>query len=135
MADLLDDDALLDLRQRAKRTDPAAVLDEERRRTPLPASNPALRAWQGNAPPAAPGAPRAATPDGDDANAANANDLLCQLCRTRPQRGQCAMCGRRACAADLWVMLRLCRDCASDDAVARGQRGAQPEERNWLGGR
>ena len=42
------------------------------------------------------------------------------------------MCGRAACAADLWVMLRLCRACASDRAVERGQRPAQPEPANWL---
>lgn len=126
--DLLDDDTLIDLRRRARPTDPAAVLAEEGRRSSLPARNPALRDWEGTSqPPTTPG------PNQTDASAAPGNGL-CQLCGTRPQRGQCAMCHRHACAADLWVMLRLCRDCASDDAVARGQRGAQPEAGNWLEG-
>lgn len=136
--DLLDDDTLIDLRRRARPTDPAAVLQEEGRRANLPATNPALRDWQGASPATTPATPPTATPDRTappaSSKAGDSDNGLCQLCGTRPQRGQCAMCQRHACAADLWVMLRLCRDCASDDAVARGQRGAQPEARNWLEG-
>ncbi len=137
--DLLDDDALIDLRRRAHATDPAAVLREESRRTAMPSTNPALRDFQSPHPPHS---PAGAGPDAGPtptltptttSTAASARGL-CQLCGTRPPRGTCALCGRSVCAADLWVMLRLCRDCASDDAVARGQRGAKPEDRNWLEG-
>ncbi len=121
MTDLLDDEALLDLRRRAKATDPAAVLAEERQRraafaarsnglaVPAPASSPSA------SPASAPG--------------------LCAVCGTRPAKDKCTSCGRPACAADLWIMLRLCRACASDGDVERGQRGAKPEAGNWLEGR
>jgi hypothetical protein len=116
--DLLDDESLIDLRRRAKATDPAAVLAEERR---LRAGAPAGPAKP--APAAAAGAVPTASADG-----------LCALCLTRPARGTCAMCGRAACAADLWVMLRLCRSCANERDVERGQRPAKPEPGNWLAG-
>lgn len=133
--DLLDDDALIDLRRRARPTDPAAVLQEEGRRTALPASNPALRDYRAASPtPAETLAASGPAATGGAPVPGGPADGLCQLCATRPARGSCAMCGRHACAADLWVMLRLCRDCASDDAVARGQRGAKPEATNWLEG-
>ncbi|MEK6975223.1 MAG: hypothetical protein AABY18_02660 [Candidatus Thermoplasmatota archaeon] len=115
--DLLDDESLIDLRRRAKSTDPAAVLEEERRRRA--AGKPANAQTQAVEPP-------------PSSNAAS--NGMCSLCATRPARGTCAMCGRAACAADLWIMLRLCRTCASDRDVERGQRGAQPESGNWLGG-
>lgn len=111
--DLLDDDSLLDLRRRARPTDAAAVLAEERR----------LR--QSKAP--APLPPPAAPPPADGTR--------CALCNARPPRDTCVQCGRPACAADLWIMLRLCRTCASDEDVERGQRGARPAQRNWLEGR
>lgn len=132
--DLLDDDALIDLRRRARPTDPAAVLQEEGRRTAMPSTNPAFREFQDQSRiPSTPAVdPSSTSPPG--AGTTPLAQGLCQLCTTRPARGSCAMCGRSACAADLWVMLRLCRDCASDDAVARGQRGAKPEDRNWLEG-
>lgn len=136
-AGLLDDDRLIDLRRRARATDPAAVLAEEGRRTAMPAANAALRAWPtptAAAPPEGGSATHAQPGRPDQDRAAAGGPALCGLCGTRPARGTCAMCGRGACAADLWVMLRLCRGCASEDAVARGQRGAKPEERNWLDG-
>lgn len=113
MTDLLDDESLLDLRRRAKATDPGAVLAEERRRR--------------------------------DAFSARSNDLAvpatpavpagpCAVCKARPAKDQCTNCGQAVCAADLWVMLRLCRACADDGDVARGQRGARPEAKNWLEG-
>ena len=115
VTDLLDDEALLDLRRRAKATDPAAVLAEERQRRQALASKGSndLRL------PAAPGPVSGPT-------------STCALCGTRAAKGTCTSCGRPACAADLWVMLRLCRACASDADVARGQRGARPEGTNWL---
>jgi len=113
--DLLDDEALIDLRRRAKATDPGAVLAEERqRRQTTKPQNFSL--------------PDAAAPETVPAG-------LCALCKTRPLRDHCVQCGRAACAADLWVMLRLCRTCASDDDVERGQRGSRPGQRNWLEGR
>lgn len=109
--DLLDDETLIDLRRRAKATDPAAVLAEERQRRH--AANPQPMA-----------VPEAPTPEPVAAG-------ICALCKTRPSRGHCVQCGRAACAADLWVMLRLCRTCASDDDVERGQRGRREGARNW----
>ena len=107
--DLLDDESLIDLRRRAssKAASPQAGLPA------IPSPSP----LSGTA--AAP-----AVPDG-----------MCGLCVTRPARGTCAMCGRGACAADLWVMLRLCRSCASERDMERSQRPAQPEASNWLGPR
>ena len=117
LTDLLDDEGLLDLRRRAKATDPAAVLAEERRRreafSPRPGDGPA---------------PAALHTDPTTASG------LCGVCGSRAARDRCTSCGRPACAADLWIMLRLCRACASDGDVARGQRGARPEGRNWLEG-
>ena len=120
--DLLDDESLIDLRRRAKATDPAAVLEEERRRREAVPS-------RGTTPGSVPGAPLSGA-----APAAASPDGLCALCLTRPARGTCAMCGRAACSADLWVMLRLCRSCANERDVERGQRPAKPEPGNWLAG-
>lgn len=118
--DLLDDESLIDLRRRAKSTDPAAVLDEERQRRSSPASSGTQPHTTG---PLSGAASAPASPDG-----------LCALCHTRPSRGTCALCGRAACAADLWIMLRLCRSCANERDVERGQRPAEPEPANWLTG-
>ena len=115
MTDLLDDEGLLDLRTRAKATDPAAVLAEERRRRD------ALATRSNDL-----SAPLRADPAGPAG--------LCGVCLTRAARDRCTSCGQPACAADLWIMLRLCRRCASDGDVERGQRGARPEGRNWLEG-
>ena len=116
MSDLLDDDSLLDLRRRAKPTAPAAVLSEERQRRDAVGR----RFDQAIVAAAVPA--RAEGP------------ATCAVCGTRPARDACTACGRPACAADLWIMLRLCRSCADDRDVARGQRGARPEDRNWLQG-
>jgi hypothetical protein len=124
--DLLDDESLIDLRRRAKATDPAAVLEEERRRR---AATPSAKGPVDGTPATPLGAP-AATPS---AAASASAQGLCALCLTRPSRGTCAMCGRGACAADLWVMLRLCRSCASERDMERSQRPARPEASNWLG--
>lgn len=109
--DLLDDDTLLDLRPRGRRTDPAAFIERERRRTTLPPENPALRDWQETAPlaPADPRAPREGTE-------------VCALCGTRQARSTCAHCGRAVCTTDLWTMLGLCRQCAAAGSGARTLR-------------
>lgn len=123
--DLLDDESLLDLRRRARPTDAAAVLEEERRlrqaKPQSPASNPDATAGIVST-------PREPEP-------LNLAARQCALCKARPPRDLCVQCGRPACAADLWIMLRLCRTCATDDDVERGQRGARPSQRNWLEGR
>lgn len=126
VTDLLDDEALLDLRRRAKATDPAAVLEEERRRR-------AAAAWPTAAAHPGAAAPAAAAPAAM-AGTGTADAAACALCGTRRARDRCTMCGRPACAADLWVMLRLCRACADERAVERGQRGSRPEAANWLTG-
>lgn len=97
---LLDDDRLLDLRPRAKRTDAAAVIGEERaRQAPTPAANQALREW---APTLAP-VPEAPAVAGG----------LCAVCNARPTRALCRACGRGACAGDLWSMLGVCKSCVA----------------------
>lgn len=112
--DLLDDESLLDLRRRARPTDAAAVLEEERRLRQTRRA-----AASGFLPPAAP----------------PADPTVCALCKVGKPRDACLQCGRPACAADLWIMLRLCRDCATDQDVERGQRDARPSAKNWLEGR
>lgn len=98
--DLLDDDRVLDLRPRAKRTDAAAVIDEERRRAPaLPEANAALRSWQGPTPQEPP---------------RQAIDGACAICATRPARVACPACGLGVCSTDLWSMLGLCKRCAAE---------------------
>lgn len=121
--DLLDDESLIDLRRRAKATDPGAVLEEERRRREAAPAKGSGASSAGSKSHGSGSPAEAALPDG-----------LCALCLTRPSRGTCAMCGRAACAADLWVMLRLCRSCANERDVERGQRPAKPEPGNWLAG-
>ena len=116
VSDLLDDEALIDLRRRAKATDPAAVLSEERqRRASATPGAPTLAAMPASAPAPEPAA-----------------EGVCAICRTRRAKDKCTLCGKPTCAADLWIMLRLCRACADERAVERGQRGAKPEAGNWL---
>lgn len=124
VVDLLDDDALLDLRRRGRSTDPAAVIAEERRRGPaLPQANESLTSWQATAK-AAPTTP--ARPSGP---------ALCPICTTRPGRQTCNACRRVVCPADVWTMLGLCKSCASAEDVAHWHRPAAPERDNWLGDR
>ncbi|MEA3166821.1 MAG: hypothetical protein QOJ26_1695, partial [Thermoplasmata archaeon] len=48
--DLLDDDSVIDLRPRGKKTDPAAFIEQQRRRaSPVPAENAPLRDWERSA--------------------------------------------------------------------------------------
>jgi hypothetical protein len=99
--DLLDDDRLLDLRPRARRTDAAAVIGEERSRAePVPEANEALRQWPG-----APVEPTPAKPTDPTA--------LCAVCGAKPARATCPACQQGVCVADLWSMLGLCKRCAA----------------------
>ncbi len=114
--DLLDDDDLLNLRRRARSTDPEAVVAEERSgRLVLPSQNRDLDEW-------------ASTPAGSQSEAparGPGTAGACHVCGTRPGRSTCANCGRKACHADMWVMLRLCRACAKDE---RYRADGAPEE-------
>ena len=129
MVDLLADDALLDLRPRAKPTDPLAVVAEE---ASLRAAAPRLPAVQEADPAPAPGAvlpaAPAATHPGHPGPAA-----ACHAC-AKAAAGACASCGRAVCAQHRWTMLALCVGCASEERVGRAQREARPEPRNWLEG-
>lgn len=111
--DLLGDDGLLDLRKRARRTDPKEVVDEIRgRRSSLPDRNEELAAWLEED-----GAPR---PDGSG----------CHVCG-RMARLTCKACGRGVCAQDSWFMLGLCRACATEERV-QAWHGEEPDVGNWL---
>ena len=117
--DLLDDDGLLDIRRRARGTDPAAVtreLSDRVRRDDVPERNSALNDWAANL-----GNPRQA-PTAES----------CHLCG-KAAHTTCNQCGNKACTADFWVMYGLCRRCAKDDRVHNAQRTPEPEETNWLG--
>ncbi len=100
--DLLDDDDLLNLRRRARSTDPEAVVAEERSaRTEMPSQNRDLSEWASRQPETGTQEPVS-------------KDAACHVCKTRAGRSKCANCGRMACQADTWVMLRLCRLCARE---------------------
>lgn len=105
---LLDDDGLLRLGKRS--SDPAVAVDEIRgARQEMPAQNEALRDWTAPADP-----PTAA----------------CHLCG-RPPRIRCKACQRGACSSDSWVMLGLCRSCATEERM----KASHHERRvsgNWL---
>ena len=98
--DLLDDD-VIDLRPRGRKTDPAAFVEQQRRRAPqVPSENAPLREW-GDRPVQAPG---------------TVGDLgACVRCGTRQARGRCAQCGEAVCSADAWSMLGLCKACVAAD--------------------
>lgn len=129
MGDLLDDDGLLDLRRRAKATDPAAVIAEERGTRSAPKAEPVpdallrLVADAGRAP---------ATPA--EAGPAVATGM-CPICKVRRGRQQCNSCHRTVCPADIWTMFGLCKTCATAQDVAHWHRPAVPETDNWLGGK
>jgi hypothetical protein len=96
--DLLDDDSVIDLRPRGRRTDPAAFVEQHRgRRVAIPAENAPLREWSRPESPPAPAA----------------QDLgACVRCG-KPARSRCAQCQLAVCGADAWSMLGLCRACVS----------------------
>jgi hypothetical protein len=96
--DLLDDDSVIDLRPRGRKTDPAAFIEQQRGRgVPVPPENAPLREWARPEPgPASPSQHLGA----------------CVRCG-RPARRQCAQCQQAVCAADSWSMLGLCRACVA----------------------
>lgn len=121
--DLLDDEDLLNLRQRAKRTDPAAVIAEERGAPrQAPASNRDLEAWSEHQ-----------TKPRELKEPTSVAEGMCPICTTRPGRRTCNGCKRMICPGDLWTMLGLCTQCASAEDVGRWHRPATPEPTNWLG--
>jgi hypothetical protein len=102
--DLLDDDEVIDLRPRGRKTDPAAFIEQQRRRAPqVPSENEALREW-GERPEPAP--------------TTNGELGLCARCGTRQARSRCAQCGQAVCASDAWSMLGLCKVCVAANAGA-----------------
>ena len=105
--DLLDDDEVIDLRPRGKKTDPAAFIEQQRRRAvQVPRENAPLREWTD-----APTPPVAPQP----------KELgVCEACGTKPARGRCAQCGQAVCANDAWSMLGLCKACVATNAAAPG---------------
>jgi hypothetical protein len=125
---ILDDEGLLDLRGRARATDPAAVAAEERsHRRSLPSRNEDLAAWR---PPEA-DAPAAAD---DSAAATAAAGSVCHVDGARAARYECKQCGRPMCAEHTWVMFSLCTACATEDRIRRWHASARPEDANWLDG-
>jgi hypothetical protein len=96
--DLLDDDSVIDLRPRGRKTDPAAFIQQQRGRgVAVPAENAPLRDWE--RPAAAPATlPQALGP--------------CVRCG-KTARSRCAQCAEAVCAADAWAMLGLCRACVA----------------------
>jgi hypothetical protein len=103
MVGLLDDDRVLDLRPRARRTDPGAVAAEERaRRPPLPAANAALREWSEAGPDGRVPAPVGQAPAASD---------RCSVCGTRAAKVLCRNCGQGACTMDTWSLLGMCKRC------------------------
>ena len=114
MTDLLDDDGLLDLRDHGRSTDPKALVEEtRRRRADMPDTNRALEAWREGR--------MEVRQDG------------CHLCG-RPHRMTCKSCDRPACGQHSWVMLGVCRDCATEDRVSRWHTEPEASEQNWLEG-
>lgn len=101
--DLLDGDDVIDLRPRGRKTDPAAFVEQHRRRAQqVPSENVALREW-GDRPAAAP---------------ATAVELgLCVRCGVRQARSRCAQCGQAVCATDAWSMLGLCKACVASNLM------------------
>lgn len=119
---LLDDDGLLDLRGRARATDPAAVAAEERaRRGRVPATNRDLEAWRPEAPDTTTGPPADA-----------AEGTVCHIDGDRAARYTCKQCGRPMCAEHTWIMFGLCTACATEERMQRWHDAARPEDRNWL---
>ncbi len=108
MTDLLDDDGLLDLRKRARDVD-GVVAEERSRWDDLPPSNQALAAWDTKKPALG----------------------RCHVC-DHPPRMTCRSCHKQACGSHSWVMLGVCRACATEDRVARWNKEKQASDKNWL---
>ncbi|HUR25972.1 MAG TPA: hypothetical protein VM327_08185 [Candidatus Thermoplasmatota archaeon] len=92
---------MIDLRPRGKKTDPAAFIEQQRRRSPqLPSENVALREWGDGERPQPPSSPTGELGP-------------CVRCGTRQARSRCANCGEAVCATDAWSMLGLCKACVA----------------------
>jgi hypothetical protein len=100
MMDLLDDE-VIDLRPRGRRTDPAAFIEQQRRRAPqVPSENLPLRDW-------------AERPQQPPAPVAELGQ--CVRCGVRQARARCAQCNEAVCTTDAWSMLGLCRRCVASN--------------------
>lgn len=110
MVDLLDDDGLLDLREGS--SDPQKAVAEIRAgHQKAPATNKELEAWAQERP--------KVSHDG------------CHLCGNTP-RLQCGVCQKPACGKDSWVMLGICRDCATEDRMRMWHERNRKVSDNWL---
>ncbi|MGB1587013.1 MAG: hypothetical protein ACPHID_08240 [Thermoplasmatota archaeon] len=107
--DLLDDDGLLDLRRRGASRPEDVVADVREQWQTLPDSNADLTAWSGQRP----------------------EDGSCYAC-TRDEKLRCRSCQRPACASHSWVMLGVCRECATDERMSRFHKPRETSEQNWL---
>lgn len=110
MVDLLGDDDLLNLGKRAKSTDPAAVVQEERARKSMPTNNVDLQEFQ----------------------AKPKESSTCGVCNKNAPKRTCHNCGKRVCNHCSWTMLGLCQVCAREDRVAKFNTQQAPEDNNWL---
>ena len=111
VTDLLDDDGLLDI-GRKRSTDPGRAVAEERGKwQEAPEQNAELASWAKQAAPSKDGA--------------------CHVCQ-RPARGACGSCGRPACSSHSWVMLGVCRACATEDRMQRWHHERAAGQDNWL---
>ncbi len=111
MVDLLSDDGLLDLGRRRASTDPAKAVQElAPKRDTTPSRNKDLDEWA---------APRS-------------KQDQCHLCGAAP-RLRCRQCDQGACGKDSWVMLGLCRTCATEDRMKALHDHERRVGDNWLG--
>lgn len=110
MVDLLGDDDLLDLGERAKSNDPAGVVREMRKHKDMQAQNSDLAEFQ---------------------KTAEAADN-CQVCKKVPPKITCHNCKKQVCKKCSWTMLGLCQTCATEDRVTRFNVDHKPEGSNWL---
>lgn len=107
--DLLGDEGLLRIGGK-KTTDPKAAIEEERRRwREAPPTNAALDAWAKDLRPAKGG---------------------CHICQ-RDARGTCGSCERPVCSSHSWIMLGVCRECATEDRMASWNK-ERSTGKNWL---
>lgn len=110
MVDLLDDDSLLDLGKGKRITDPEEAVRSMRRDDHTPASNQALQEWAKPAP---------------------QHDGTCHLCKS-PARLRCRQCNKGACGKDSWVMLGLCRTCATEERMRLAHDHQRTVGDDWL---
>jgi hypothetical protein len=110
MVDLLGDDDLLDLGERAKATDPAGVVREMRKHKDMHAHNSDLEEFKASA---------------------EAADT-CQLCKEAPPKLTCHNCRKQVCKKCSWTMLGLCQTCATEERVSKFNVDQTPEGNNWL---